>query len=124
MLTRAHLERARLDRLTSAPGFRAPRSLSVALTKKQKKPKKPKTTRFKVARSRGAPFAAHTTMFLSSEHVAILGPSLRSPVTPVNASNAALQTVLVCPPSFADTTRAHDQSSPPGSSSHTRISSS
>lgn len=63
-------------------------------------------------------------MFLSSEHVAILGPSPRSPVAPGDASNAALQTVLVCPPSFADSARAHDQSSPPGSSSHTRISSS
>ena len=119
MLTRAHLERARLDRLTSA-GFRAPRRES-----RKKKTKKTKNDALRAVHlSRGAPFAAHTTMFLSSEHVAILGPSPRSPVAPGDASNAALQTVLVCPPSFAESARAHDQSSPPGSSSHTRISSS
>ena len=119
MLTRAHLERARLDRLTSAGVSRAASRVA------RKKNKKTKNDALRAVHlSRGAPFAAHTTMFLSSEHVAILGPSPRSPVAPGDASNAALQTVLVCPPSFADSARAHDQSSPPGSSSHTRISSS
>jgi hypothetical protein len=126
MLTRAHLERARLDRLTSAQKvFFVARETS-RRDEKRKTEKRDDASPTKNAKnvnllSRSAPFASHTTMFLSSEQVAIL----RSPVAwfpRARVSNAALQTVLPCPPSFSETTRAQLQSSPSGSSSQTRTS--
>jgi hypothetical protein len=126
MLTRAHLERARLDRLTSAQKvFFVAREMS-RRDSKRKTEKRDDASPTKNAKnvnllSRSAPFASHTTMFLSSEQVAIL----RSPVAwfpRARVSNAALQTVLPCPPSFSETTRAQLQSSPSGSSSQTRTS--
>jgi hypothetical protein len=126
MLTRAHLERARLDRLTSAQKvFFVAREMS-RRDEKRKTEKRDDASPTKNAKnvnllSRSAPFASHTTMFLSSEQVAIL----RSPVAwfpRARVSNAALQTVLPCPPSFSETTRAQLQSSPSGSSSQTRTS--
>jgi hypothetical protein len=126
MLTRAHLERARLDRLTSAQKvFFVAREMS-RRDSKRKTEKRDDASPTKNAKnvnllSRSAPFASHTTMFLSSEQVAIL----RSPVAwfpRARVSNAALQTVLPCPPSFSDTTLTQLQSSPSGSSSQTRTS--
>jgi hypothetical protein len=81
MLTRAHLERARLDRLTSAQKvFFVARETS-RRDSKRKTEKRDDASPTKNAKnvnllSRSAPFASHTTMFLSSEQVAIL----RSPL--------------------------------------------
>ena len=115
MLTRAHLERARLDRLTSARASRPGKEKNSCERRRDGDPR---------AVWRSAPFASHTTIRLSSEHVAILRSPRCASLPCPHASNAALQTVLPCPPSFSVKTRAQLQSSPPESSSHTRISSS
>jgi hypothetical protein len=85
MLTRAHLERARLDRLTSAQKVlfvaretsRRDEKRKTEKREKQKDDASPtKNAKNVNLLSRSAPFASHTTMFLSSEQVAIL----RSPL--------------------------------------------
>jgi hypothetical protein len=115
MLTRAHLERARLDRLTSAAAAVEAADVERSVSRRRRggetRAGKRKPPRERVRVIVDAPFASHTPSVRSSEHVTIRRP--------VPGSNPADHTVDSCPPSFAPTVTVQLQSSPPGSSVHT-----